>query len=398
MKGYGMCTDNTYQRKVIIYFALISFLASILPLYAHTPFNDKLAPSTSFETTEESKEAAQAKESVFPDSSLAPKTIFESNELTENEDRMLEPEFKTAEEFFDVLDEWLEAHPDQKLLVMVRHGESYSNLFRYVQSYKAFSPLTLLGIKQKDGMTDFFTARKIDFDRYITSDLERAHQIFEKLAAYYGKKTEVLERLRESIIWPIGGIPMDMAKKLHPGILEEFSRNPEEFYIPGLYSGRKVKKYLARFFEKISNSDKRKFIVGSHGMTILMALMELFKIDYSKYLKVYEKLGNSPNLGITVISYDPSGKWKLLVYADNSYLSEELRGKTTGRFAIFIEKIRYYSIAAGRAIAKRIPFLKQDLLSDYYPVRESFLEPSPVRVKLLLQELELQMKAVEISM
>ncbi|MFC2149565.1 HEAT repeat domain-containing protein [Candidatus Auribacterota bacterium] len=41
-------------------------MASILPLYAHTSFNDKLAPSTSFETTGESKEAAQAKESVFP--------------------------------------------------------------------------------------------------------------------------------------------------------------------------------------------------------------------------------------------------------------------------------------------------------------------------------------------
>ncbi|MFC2149675.1 hypothetical protein ACFLQ8_03135 [Candidatus Auribacterota bacterium] len=61
LKGYGMYTGITYQKKIVLCLTLISFLISNLPLYAFIPVNDKLAPPTSFETNGKTKEAADQK-------------------------------------------------------------------------------------------------------------------------------------------------------------------------------------------------------------------------------------------------------------------------------------------------------------------------------------------------
>ena len=151
--------------------------------------------------------------------------------LSSQEMAALAPFYNSAQEFFSTFSQWAEEHPGWKLLVIVRHGESASNLFKFAQTYKSYSPLTWRGLKQAREMARFFAMSGIDFDRYITSDLERAYETMRLLAVQQGNKPEVLKRFREALIVPfLEGLP-------------RFVENPEEFTISG-YSGRKVNPYF----------------------------------------------------------------------------------------------------------------------------------------------------------
>lgn len=119
---------------------------------------------------------------AHPVCGLSPASVRMLSSLTVQEEKSLQPVFEMAADFFDQYPQWADAHAEAKLLVMVRHGESYSNMFRFVQSYTHFSPLTMQGLTQRNGLTAFLASYGIAFDRFLASDLERSYQTLEKVA------------------------------------------------------------------------------------------------------------------------------------------------------------------------------------------------------------------------
>lgn len=306
--------------------------------------------------------------------------------LTEEERARIQPRYKTLREFFAAYPEWRKAHPEAKLVFFGRHGESMSNFFKYSQSYDFFSPLTLRGHAQAKAMAAFFDKlfKKKDFrfDRYIASNLERAYRSLGYLAAAAGTKPEILNRLREVLLHPVGGIPMKIIEKRFPDLWKKFTQNPADFNIEDFYSGQKVDEYLKLLIRDLETDPAKHVLMTTHGMTLLLALMSFFKIPYEKYEDFWPRLGNSPHLGMTVLAYLPETKsWELMVYGDDSYLPEGVQGPSKRLADRAMNLLLYYMTAVARF------FFAPDekTLSDTQPAYRAFF---PFSEKLALQALE----------
>ncbi|MFC1805263.1 PfkB family carbohydrate kinase, partial [Candidatus Omnitrophota bacterium] len=293
-------------------------------------------------------------EEVLHREAQADSPFMNEDGLTEELAMRIKPRFNSAADFFSYYEEWRRLNQDSKLLVITRHGESASNLFKYQQTYDTYSPLTLRGLRQAGEMAGFFTRAGVRFDRYIASDLERAFCTLLPSARAAGRELQVLRRLRETLIVPFYQE------------LGRFIDNPERFTC-GEYSGEKTKRYLRRFLNDLITGEDQSAIVASHGMTILLIIMEALNISYEQYSSVYKALDNSPLLGVTVLAYKPGiARWQLLVYGDNSYLSEQAQGKTRDSKDIIIDQVRFVLLAFFRLMLKHSGFAKRRQ-RDYYP-------------------------------
>jgi len=313
-------------------------------------------------------------------------TAVPEKHLTPQEIKSLTPEYGSAESFFDNIKEWEAQNPDAKLLVMVRHGESGSNLFHYSQSYDAYSPLTVRGLKQRKAMADFFLSRKIDFDWYVSSDLERANDTLKPLAEGNHRPVEILKRFREVLTYPIGGVSTKKMDALMPGLFTQFMDDPIVFSLVDKFSVRKLKKYISILFENIKLRKEKRTMIATHGVTMVLAIMELLNIDYGKYNQVFhDYIKDTPNLGLCVFAFDPhTNQWRLLVKPDNSYLPKELQGKTTGKVDKIKDRARFYGVASWR-LAQRQWGRKNTSLSDWYPNARTFFSPSDKKLSGMIK-------------
>ncbi|MDD5218113.1 MAG: histidine phosphatase family protein, partial [Candidatus Omnitrophica bacterium] len=313
-------------------------------------------------------------------------------QLTAAELDWLKPKFLgTVREFFDQLEEWERDHSDSKLIVLVRHGESMSNLFQYLQSFVDFTPLTLRGIRQAHALETFFSKRPrgaVRFGRILTSDLERAYRTVEGPATQGGKRPEIVTSLREALLTPIGGgIPLAFFEELGFDLWKPFMGDPLAYEIPGQYAVKEVQEDLQRLFnDDIAKGQDTRVMIGTHGVTLFLAMMEMLGIPYHKYETVWKKLGKSNNASITVMSYTP-GKtqpWDLWVYADDSYLDGEIRGKTTGRTETALNYLMYYGLAVSRLAAAHFD-TRYGVLPDFAPTWRTFFPPSKRQTEKLLE-------------
>ena len=294
---------------------------------------------------------------------LSPSSILpnEKDVLTEEEDLKLTPLFYSVNSLLNST--WLSRHPQSKLVLINRHGESYSNILNYVQTHDSYSPLTRKGQAQAKVLSDFYTRSRLVFDEIFSSDLERAFQSAKAIEKHSLTPIQKSTALREILVWPQAGMKIGKAKDLYPGVEESFYHDPESFQLGTLYSGKKAIQELRGFFDDLSKSRSKKILVSSHGMIILLGLVIALEIDYRKYHAVIQKLGCSPHLGVTALSYDETQKkWILLVYGDNSFLSPAVSARTPVE-QVENEKILYNQIAAQRLRSPSNP----DNLPDYLP-------------------------------
>ncbi len=298
-------------------------------------------------------------------------------DLSPAEEAQLEPEFPTAEAFFGQYQTWRTAHPEHKLITLVRHGRSTSNEFEYGQSYSLFSPLTLQGWLQAMALTNFFRKKNIVFDDYLSSDLERAYQTVHLLARGAGKKQQILKRLREVKTDWFGGFPKGRSSNLREKIFGVFRQDPEQFEIDG-FSGRKLEKYLGiLFFQDIPKRSGKNFLIGLHGITLLVALTNILRIPSRKFDAVYEKVGSPGNVAVTVLSYDPaSEKWRLLVRSDNSFLSPQFREWAQNPIIKFTERVFFWVRIWGRVLRGFLGDYGPGGLFDYHPQPRIWRGPS----------------------
>jgi len=318
----------------------------------------------------------------------------EMRTLTAGEEQQLEPEFPTAKAFFDQWKLWRQSHPGHKIVTIVRHGRSASNEFEYGQSYSLFSPLTLFGRLQAWALAQFFKVRDIVFDRYLASDLERAFRTVEPSARAAGQKPQIYKRLREIKTDKFGGYMKLLVQGLRDRMFDVFKDDPENFELPG-FSGKKLIKYLTLLFHQdIVNAPEQTFLIGSHGLTILLAIMNILKIPASKYRAVYDKLGAPGNVALTVFSYDPATQeWQLLVRADNAYLPASLQWSSKHWAVRSLERLFYWGQIAWRLFLSVFGFRNGDILSDYQPQPRIWQRPAPADLAAKAAEVDAFVKA-----
>ena len=109
-------------------------------------------------------------------------------------------------------------------LLLVRHGESTWNAQRRWQG-QADPPLSDLGVAQTRSAV---IRMPTGFDRIVSSDLARARQTAELLAAGLALELVIDERIRERYAGPWEGLTRDEIESGWPGMLDD-GRRPDDY-------------------------------------------------------------------------------------------------------------------------------------------------------------------------
>jgi len=338
---------------------------------------------------------------------LAPQSLFGTDKkrpaivaLNAAEEKALTPSYSSVRDFWADYEAWRKAHPHAKLIWLARHGESYSNVFDLTQHPTAYSPLTPRGEMHAKALADFL--QDVLFDQIISSDAERTYRTVEERAKRNPSAGQIKidHRIQEFAFWPAGNMPLKETRRVFADLVALLYTHPQIYTAPGQVSLPDFKARLGQVLMELANAEHSNILLGTHGMTIVLTVMEALNIPLEKYWAAVPFLPFSRHAGLSILAYDPDqAKWELLVYADNSYLPQELKGKKPATAELEEE---YYRVAAmrldllkeGRATSEEIPRLGQDLgLSDFFPTQDTFTRLSPAKVRENLQSF----RAVETS-
>jgi len=239
------------------------------------------------------------------------------------------------------------------------------------QTYETYSPLTLRGLLQPLWLRGLFKKLKnkrvnLHLTRIISSYLDRAYHSILPTAKLFNHKVQVMKHFREALIVPWN--------EFYPRFMSDTAH-----YKNGPYSVGEFEEFLNTYVAEITDPEKKeeycREMVGSHGMTILMSVIQTLGIPYEKYPASLEVLGNSDHLGITILAYHPyQEKWELIVYGDNSYLPKWLQKRTESKVGIALNKIYYYLLVRWRELKAKLGYRKSFLV-DY--CREELVSELP---------------------
>ena len=309
------------------------------------------------------------------------------NTLTPDEVKSLTPQFESLEVFLNQWHQWRQSHPDARVVFINRHPESTSNILRQTQSNDGFSPLTAHGQKQLKAFTEFLKPR-IAFDRFLSSDSERAFDGLDLLARAQGGRIETLPTLREVLLFPIGGVPLAQITKFMPDNWGSFLDDPLSFGLTQADSIKVKKKNLAILLNQIAHQEQLNTAVSTHGMTIDLILMEMFGVNYKKIKAVFKHFVEIPNMAVTVVAFEPAvGHWQLLVKPDNSYLEEKIRARIYHPATVDQERQRYNNMATERE-KSRLKAGKITYLNDYYPNPEVVAGLTDARLQEMIADFQ----------
>jgi broad specificity phosphatase PhoE len=185
-------------------------------------------------------------------------------------------------------------------------------------------------------------------------------------------------RIQEFSFWPAGGMPLKETQTTFSNLVELFYTAPHRYAAPGQISMMNFKENLGLLFGELARNQKSNILLGTHGMTIVLAVMEALDIPLQKYWAARPYLSFTGYAGITILAYDAGReKWELLVYADSSYLPKDLKGKKP--VTPDLEAV-YYRTALMRLNLKKLG-RGNFKLSDFSPTEATFTRPSPEKVR-----------------
>ena len=249
------------------------------------------------------------------------------------------PRYQTVSEFLascipqqtdpaNCLAAWKQHHPSCKLIFLVRHGETTSNILGYTQGPRVYSPLTLRGQRQVEEFGGFLRKHG-KFDWYGSSSLTRAHLTARSLVEF--ECVYIEEALGEIYSSPLRGVPTckdnEKIRQIDEWFSERHRQNPLATAYPDFTMADWVKA-MGLLKEKMEAGEHRTFLLASHMVAIRWMVAMFLGIPTPPGKKL---LGNIANVGVTILLYDPKpkGGWELLVYGDVSFLDYRLRGKQT---------------------------------------------------------------------
>ena len=149
------------------------------------------------------------------------------------------------------------------LLTLIRHGETVWNADRRVQG-QLESVLSERGIRQAEALAARISGEK--FDALYASDLSRAYDTAEKIAAATGAGIRIDERLRERHYGVFQGLTWDEIKRRFP---EEYARYKSAFPGMTIPGGESVEAFAKRVIDVLDEIAARHagghVVVVSHG-------------------------------------------------------------------------------------------------------------------------------------
>ena len=147
--------------------------------------------------------------------------------------------------------------------IVVRHGETEWNVQARVQGHKD-SALTAAGLAQAEAVAGRLAREK--FDALVSSDLGRARQTAERIAARCGLAVAFDERLRERNFGLGEGLTYEEIDRRYPEVFSRVREIDPDAVIPGGESRRQFHERVRDAFAALAREHRgRRVAVVSHG-------------------------------------------------------------------------------------------------------------------------------------
>jgi len=317
-----------------------------------------------------------------------------NQKLTTSEEKFLTPQFGSVKEFW--ASGWRQRYTDRPVVYLIRHMESITNVLGVTQNHYNFSPGTPHGYRQAAAMAQFLA--QVPFDHFISSDSERAYETLERLRKRQGYQDPIAvdRRLAELILFPVGGIPPQIAFEVfdpkHLGLKYPMEfRNIYMQSLPDFYAD--VSDFY-RFLEK-SVTEGETVAIGTHGGSIRAQLMSAGNISPEKMFEVekylYPNGFDYSHVGISVMAYDKEkSEWETLVFNDASYLPSDLQQGTPAQDIAQLKNSQAALMQKRRQEFVANKFRHHPIHRDFYPTgssswRWNFTTPTIEQVRTWLR-------------
>ncbi len=152
---------------------------------------------------------------------------------------------------------------DPTILFAVRHGETEWNLAGKQQGHLN-SPLTERGLRQAQALADGLASRGIEL--IYSSDLNRALQTAELIAARLELSVQTDERLRERHLGSLQGLTKNEFQRQYPDEWAGFISGDPDYCFPGGESARQRHERTVNCVEELTQRHTgRTILVVAHG-------------------------------------------------------------------------------------------------------------------------------------
>jgi probable phosphoglycerate mutase len=201
-------------------------------------------------------------------------------------------------------------------VIVVRHGETAWNNEKRWQGHLD-SPLTAKGLSQAQAL-----ARRLSGERFsalYTSDLGRAYQTAQLIAAATGHSVVLDARLRERKLGVFQGLTSDEIRAVHAEEYELYrARDPDHRLPEGESLRQQVERNLRCFEELAQRHLGESIVVVTHGGV----LSGLFRHVLSIPLQAPRRFAFA-NSSLNVFIFQ-KGDWMLQTWGDVSHLDGEI--------------------------------------------------------------------------
>lgn len=181
-------------------------------------------------------------------------------------------------------------------LYLIRHGETIWNSEMRYQGHSDI-PLSEAGREQARRLAARLAGEKID--HFYASDLSRAFETAEIIAAPHGKAVEKMELLRETMFGAWEGLKFTEIQERFPDIWAKWRDDPRSTMLPEGESLDDVAERVMRGIRKIveRHQDEAVAVVG-HGGTIRLILSNVLDMDIRYIWRIRQD-----NTALNIIDY-----------------------------------------------------------------------------------------------
>ncbi|WP_433267139.1 histidine phosphatase family protein [Actinosynnema sp. CS-041913] len=189
-------------------------------------------------------------------------------------------------------------------LILVRHGETASNLKMALDSLPPGPPLTEAGVAQAAALASALEPESV-VAVYASTAL-RAQQTAAPVATAFGLDVEVLDGVQEIFCGDLEGRHDREAFEIFLATVRSWAEGDLDVAIPGGESGRQVIDRFVRAVDKVAarHAADETFVLVSHGGAVRMAALALA----TNVQPALAEAGLLPNTGRVVLE-DSGGGW-----------------------------------------------------------------------------------------
>jgi probable phosphoglycerate mutase len=204
--------------------------------------------------------------------------------------------------------------PSSAELVVVRHGETAWNQEGRMQGHLD-SPLNAAGVEQAEAVAARLARER--FAALYSSDLGRAYETAQRIAARSGHRVVADARLRERHLGVLQGLTREDARRDLPAIYEGYRTGGADFVIP---TGESAAQCSARVLAALAEISRRhageRIVIVAHGGVLDVLYRAALGLPHDG-----PRMFTIVNASVNLFRFE-DGAWLLDLWGDVSHLGE----------------------------------------------------------------------------